>query len=83
MSPKKGVFQKERIIFRRLFFRGHVGFRGIKNIKKAACPIHHLPFVSLQVLISTSEPVEAVLWAIYSAEETLEGYQKVLQVGSQ
>ena len=69
VSPKKAASSP-------LFFRRHVGFWGSRNIKKAVYTFHHLPFVSLQVLISTSEPVEAVLWAIYSAEETGKGTKR-------
>ena len=28
ISPKKGPFQKEKIVFQPLFFRGYVSFRG-------------------------------------------------------
>ena len=31
MSPKKGPFQKERILFKPVFFRGHVSFQGSKH----------------------------------------------------
>lgn len=69
MSPKKAAFST-------IFQVTCCFFLWSRNIKKAVYTFHHLPFVSLQVLISTSEPVEAVLWAIYSAEETGKGTKR-------